>query len=56
MLDLGEGSRHDEAKQLREQMVSQLQAVSADIKERNKTRNHPYLELDPEQFECSVNL
>ena len=44
------------AKQLRDQMVCRLRHVSANIKLRNETRNHPYLELDPEQFECSVNL
>lgn len=51
-----DGKRNKATKILREAMVVRMKEVSVEIKQRNESRDHPYCELDPTEFECSVNL
>ena len=51
-----DGKRNKATRALRKAMVVRMEEVSAEIKQRNESRDHPYCELDPTEFECSVNL
>jgi len=60
LLDLGPKSpmknRFDDAKTLWSRLVDSLHAVSDQIALRNKTREHPCRQFDPQFLECSVSL